>query len=293
MDFYKLLAFAVVTGICSPASAQSKGPVDVYIIAGQSNATGQAIIRNMADTMKYDTTVMIFHSGKPHLNSGKPAFTWHALYPTSEVPEKFGPELSFGTRLHQLYPQTQIALIKHSHSGTNLYKEWNPGKNERDTSDWGPQYKVFVHTVDSGMNALRKMGYTPVIRGMIWQQGENDAMQLDNASILYAHNLVHFIARVRKQFNLPKMRFVYGYILPTARKDIYRTNVLKAEHDIDENSGSEIAVKNAILVQTADLSQRSYDKNTLTPLDHNHFGTDGIWVLGLRMAQKFAPAKSH
>jgi hypothetical protein len=270
-------------------SAQKRGRIDVYLVGGQSNATGQGYIRNMADSMKIDTTVLIFHSGKPHLNSGKEPFTWQPLRQASESPDRFGPELGFGSKIHQLYPKNTIALIKHAHSGTNLYKQWYPGKNEQDTAHWGVQFKVFVQTVDSGLYELKKMGYKPVIRGMIWQQGENDAVATDSASTRYAQNLIHFIRRVRKQFHLPKMPFVYGYVLPPPNTGADRDKVRKAEHDIDQNSGSPLAVKKAYVVQTDNLSQRANDKGTPYPADHIHFGTDGAWLLGVRMAQKFAP----
>lgn len=288
INLRKLLIFLGIFCVFSPASAQKLGRIDVYLIGGQSNATGQGYIRNMADSMTIDTNVLIFHSGKPHINSGKQPFTWRPLLQASESPDRFGPELGFGRRIHQLYPKSKIALIKHAHSGTNLYKQWNPGNDMQDTAHWGAQFKVFVQTVDSGLTALRQMGYKPVIRGMIWQQGENDAVPTDSASYKYAQNLTHFIARVRKQFNVAKMPFVYGYVLPPPNTGADREIVRQAEHDIDQNSGSLLAVKNAFVVQTDDLSQRANDKDTRYPADHIHFGTDGAWVLGLRMAQKFA-----
>ncbi|MEO6523695.1 MAG: sialate O-acetylesterase [Mucilaginibacter sp.] len=284
----KLLLFALFFCVFYSVSAQNKGKIDVYLIAGQSNATGQGYLKNMTDTMNIDTTVLIFHSGKPHLNSGKQAFTWQPLIQASESPDRFGPELSFGTKIHQLYPDRKIALIKHAHSGTNLYKQWNPGKIASDTSNWGPQFKVFVQTVDSGLNELKKMGYKPIIRGMLWQQGENDAVANDSASVRYAQNLIHFIERIRKQYHSAKLPFVYGYVLPPPNTGRYREVVRQAEHDIDQNSGSPRAVKNAFVVQTDDLSHRATDKDTRYPTDHVHFGTDGTWVLGLRMAQKMA-----
>lgn len=287
VNLHKLLILFGFFCVFSPSSAQKLGHIDVYLIGGQSNATGQGYIRNMADSMKIDTTVFIFHSGKPHLNSGKQSFTWQPLLQASESPDRFGPELGFGRHIHQLYPKSKIALIKHAHSGTDLYKQWNPGIDMQDTAHWGIQFKVFVQTVDSGLTALKRMGYKPVIHGMIWQQGENDAIPTDSASYKYAQNLAHFITRVRKQFNAPKMPFVYGYVLPPPNTGADREIVRQAEHDIDQNSGSPLAIKNAFVVQTDDLSQRATDKDTHYPDDHVHFGTDGTWVLGLRMAQKF------
>lgn len=291
MNTFKTLLFSLIFLIFYQSTyAQKKGTIDVYLIGGQSNATGQGYLRNMDDSMRIDTTVLMFHSGKPHLNSGKEAFVWQPLSQASESPDRFGLELGFGSKIRRMYPNRKIALIKHAHSATDLYNQWNPGKNSKDVVHWGIQFKVFVQTVDSGLNELHRMGYKPVIRGMLWQQGENDAVSKDSASIKYAQNLIHFIERVRKQFNAPKMPFVYGYVLPPPNAGIDRDLVRKAEHDIDQNSKTPLAVKRAIVVQTDDLSQRADDKNSPYPQDHIHFGTNGTWTLGVRMA---ATAWSH
>ncbi|MBW4891537.1 sialate O-acetylesterase [Mucilaginibacter sp. HMF5004] len=270
------------------AFAQKHGKISVYLIGGQSNATGQGYMANMADTMKFDTTILLFHSGKPHLNSGKPALTWMPLRQASESADRFGPELGFSNKIRLYDHNKHIAIIKHAHSGTNLYNQWNPGKDAADTAHWGQQFKVFVQTIDSGLNALRKMGYMPVIKGMLWQQGENDAIKIDSASLNYAKNLSHFISRVRQQYKTPKMPFVYGYVLPPPNTGADRDLVRKAEHDVDQHSATPWAIKNAIVVFTDDLSLRANDKNTKYPKDIIHFGTNGTWVLGIRMAQKFA-----
>lgn len=267
------------------ATAQKKKPVEVYLIGGQSNATGQGYLANMTDSMQVDTRVLIFHSGKPHLNSGLPPYTLQPLHQASESPDRFGPELGFGSTLQKLRPGKSIALIKHAHSGTDLYKQWNPGKSDRDTSDWGVQFKNFVQTVTAGMDSLRHSGYAPVIKGMLWQQGENDADAGDSISAAYGRNLVHFIKKVRRQFGVPKMLFIYGYVYPPPNTGKGIENVRQAEHDIDQDAHTDLSVKRAFVVPTDDLSQRADDPNTRYPKDRLHFGTKGTWNLGVRMAQ--------
>jgi hypothetical protein len=280
-----LLAWVTIT------IAQKRKLIEVYLIAGQSNATGQGYVANMSDTMKVDRKVLIFHSGKPHLNSGLAPFEFAPLHQASESPDRFGPELGLGTTLQKLKPQSHIGIIKHAHSGTDLYNQWNPGKSEQDTTDWGVQFKVLVQTVNSGMDSLRKRGYAPTIKGMLWQQGENDADRGDSISLQYGKNLVHFIKRVRQQFKAPKMMFVYGYVYPPPNAGKGITNVRQAEHDIDQDAHTPLSVKRAFVVSTDDLSQRSDDPNTPYPKDHVHFGTKGTWGLGVRMAEMIA-AKS-
>lgn len=267
-------------------SFAQKKKIDVYLIGGQSNATGQGYIQNLPKDFLIDTSVLIFHSGKPHLDSGSEPYTWLCLRQASESPDRFGPELGFGNRIKQLHPKKRIAIIKHAHSGTNLYVEWNPGNSRTDSLNWGIQFKRFVQTVNSGMEALRRQGYSPTIKGMLWQQGENDA---DNVaeSVNYGKNLSHFIARIRSQFNSPTLKFVYGYVYPPPNSGIGRDNVRKAQHDVAQKSKTALSVKRAILIETDDLSHRADDPNSPHPNDHIHFGSLGILELGWRMAEAF------
>lgn len=285
-----LLLVPILFGANSLLAQKSK-TIDVYLIGGQSNATGQGYMKNLPDTAHIDTAVWLFHSGQPYLNSGKPAYVWLPLHQASESPDRFGPELGFGSKIHQLYPKRKIALIKHALSGSSLYSDWKPGENVQDSITWGKQYKEFVRTVDRALAALRSQGYKPLIRGMVWQQGEADAAASDSISKQYAANLTHLIGRVRKQFKVPGMPFVYGYVLPPPNVGAGRDIVRKAEHDIDQDSKTPWAVKRAFVVETDDLSLRANDKNSPYPKDTRHFGTSGAWLLGVRMAQKMAVAQ--
>jgi hypothetical protein len=299
------------TSPAAPAPAAKK-PVDVYLVAGQSNATGQGYLRNLPPGFTPDARVLLFNSGRPHLNSGAAPLTWVPLRQASESPDRFGPELGFGNRLQELEPAAAIALIKHAHSGTNLYAQWAPGGNATDTAHWGPQFKVFVQTVDAGLQGLRAQGYAPVIRGMIWQQGENDAfsgnLATTNATVIaafvhavsdqYGTNLAHFIQRVREQFSSPDMLFVYGYVLPPPNNPPGRDAVRRGERAVDQNSGDPLAVPGAFVVATDDLPHRATDPGTRYPQDDLHFSTNGTLDLGRRMAEtmdahRLTPAHPH
>lgn len=128
------------------SAADPAKPIDVYLIAGQSNATGQGYMANLPDGFTPNPKVLLFHSGKPHLDSGTEPNIWLPLHQASESPDRFGPELGFGNRLAELRPSRRIALIKHAHSGTNLYEDWEPRKDATDADHFGPQFKTFVET---------------------------------------------------------------------------------------------------------------------------------------------------
>lgn len=278
--------FFLLSLISLSVYGQKKPVIEVYLIGGQSNATGQGYLVNMDDSMKVDPRVLIYHSGKPHLNSGFLADRWFPLHAASESPDRFGPELSFGSQLQKLRPKTNIALIKHGHSGTNLYEQWNPGRDMKDTLNQGLQYKTFINTVKSGMDSLKKRGFRPIIKGMLWQQGESDADKGGEISKQYGKNLKHFILRVRKDLKIPDMPFIYGYVYPLPNKSTAIAEVRNGQRDVASGTRTPISTRYAYIIPTDDLSQRANDKNTPYPKDHVHFGTSGTWILGLRMAEE-------
>jgi hypothetical protein len=81
------------------------------------------------------------------------------------------------------------------------------------------------------------------------------------------------------------MLFVYGYVYPPPNTGAGRDAVRQAEHDVDQGSGSPLAVTGALVVPTDDLEQRADDPMSPLPNDHVHFGTAGQLELGRRMAE--------
>lgn len=92
------------------------------------------------------------------------------LSPASESPDRFGVELSLGTALQKKIPAKKWAIIKHARSGSNLFRQWNPGKTSQDKQ--GEEYVKLIRTVRNGMEALKKQGHAPVLKAMVWQQGK-------------------------------------------------------------------------------------------------------------------------
>ena len=96
------------------------------------------------------------------------------------------------------------------------------------------------------------------------------------------------IQRVREQLQVPDMLFVYGYVLPPPVVYAFGAEVRKAQYLVQENSRDSLASPGALLINTEDLSHRATDPDTRYPNDHVHFGTNGTFLLGVRMAEKIA-----
>ena len=282
----RIVTFLIALSFIGHLSAQKK-PLDVYLIGGQSNATGQGYMVNIPEEFSIDSTVMFFYSDG--LGGGGVAMQWGPLCQASETPDKFGVELSMGSALKKQYPGQDIALIKHALSGSNLYSQWNPGNNNKDELSFGPEYGKFIHTVEEAIKGLKSFGYEPTIRAMVWQQGEGDARDIAGMenSNNYGKNLRHFIQRVREQFSSPDMLFIYGYVIPVPLERFTgREEVRSSQKNVDQGSGHPLALKGAFVVETDDLPLRCDEPNSPYPSDSVHFNTYGIIELGFRFARK-------
>ena len=276
----QLLSLFVLLSV--PLNQANGVDVDVFLLGGQSNAAGRGVVSELPDSsVLYNTEIMLFHSAS--MNSGQPARQWTTLRPASNSAGYFGPEIGFGNRMSELYPGRQIAIIKHAVGGTDLGADWNPGTNTGDTDHFGPQFMTFVETVDSGIESLIAQGYTPAIRGMLWQQGERDARN-SSYGPAYDRNLPRFIGRVRAQFGAASMPFVYGQVLPVALSGYaYRDQVRQGQLNVDEDSGHVFATDGARLVMADDLPMNS---------DNLHISAAGQLELGIRFADALASVVS-
>ncbi len=265
---------------------------DIYLLGGQSNASGQARTNGLDPANFSNANVMLFHSAS--LTSGGPpagngALAWTTLQPApAGIANRFGPEIGLGNRLDQLLPDRNIAIIKHARGATALSADvdngnnWHPGANNSDTANYGDQYAEFVDTVTAALQALTDGGHTFTIRGMHWQQGEGDARTQALADA-YATNLRHLIGRVREQFSSLDMLFSYGTV-HNGIDPTFELNLRASQKAVDAYSGSAYSTPGAFLVPIHDTS--------ILPNEPIHIDGLATLELGKRAAERlFLPQR--
>jgi hypothetical protein len=191
--------------------------------------------------------------------------------------DQFGPELSFGYRLHELFPNDEIYLVKYGISGTDLGSQWNPyGSAE--------MFNTFKARAQAAINNLVGQGKTVDVEGMIWMQGESDCTNSSYAAA-YAVNLKTLINKVRSDFSAydgANMKFVTGRIT-TMMYPYYATlpncNLVRNAQVNMTDPATPNYVRNTAWFDTDDLTWAYY----------GHYGTEGQIKLGTRFADAFAP----
>ena len=110
------IALAIVlTGLAIEADAATK----VFLLGGQSNMVGLGEVAQLASPYNAPQPAVKFwdnaSNGWVNLQGG---FGANSNY--------FGPEVSFGSRLHALFPTDSIYLVKYAVGTTDLAVDWNP-----------------------------------------------------------------------------------------------------------------------------------------------------------------------
>jgi hypothetical protein len=187
--------------------------------------------------------------------------------------DQFGPELSFGARLRELYPNDEIYLVKLGITSTSLATHWS--------QPFGSVYSLFQRRVKAALNNLTGIGKSPIVTGMVWMQGEEDSTSPSYAAA-YATNLKNLITTVRTTFSANgglDMQFVAGRITYMTEKWASRSQI-DVVRNAQWNIGTQI--DNASCINTDDLEWGYY----------GHYGTQGQIDLGIRFANEFpgAPA---
>ncbi|MEO0514214.1 MAG: AAA family ATPase [Planctomycetota bacterium] len=149
-------------------------PVDIYLLAGQSNMSGQGQADQVPDALRepHASALIYFAPLSPPGDSllDRPhAREWSPLAPGSGDPEGgFGPELSFGHTLAARQPDRRVAVIKAAKGGSSLLRDWRP----QDFDDPTTFTNWMLRDAAQAIEQLYEQGYDPRFAGFLWYQGE-------------------------------------------------------------------------------------------------------------------------
>ena len=189
----------IVLSISITITAQS---VDLFILAGQSNALGRQgdAAQYPADPNNLDSQIL-FNWTVPN---GSNSSGWTTMGPQDlghYFPAgHFGPEVTFSRKLKQA--GYNPAVFKYTQGATSIFEHWlNPGQ--------GGLYDNMVTALNAAITDLENQGYTVNIRGFLWIQGESDSNS-DAAATAYSNNLPTLLNDFRNALNLPELPIILG-----------------------------------------------------------------------------------
>jgi hypothetical protein len=218
-------------------SAPAKGPVKVFVLAGQSNMEGQAVVdlagkdynegrgtlaelmrdpakfpmlKNLKDAtgqwaVRDDVWVRYQRENRPLLAG--PLKIGYAVYGGTH---HFGPELQFGHVVGDALAEP-VLLVKTAWGGKSLYKDFRPPSSGGET---GPYYKKMIEQVREALASIKQdvpgSDGRYELAGFVWYHGWNDGCEPKTAVPEYEQNLVNLILDVRKEWRAPRLPVVIG-----------------------------------------------------------------------------------
>lgn len=200
----------------------------------------------------------------------------------NDYSDRFGCELSFGLKIQELNPDSNIALIKYAKGGSSIDEEaagsfgsWDPGYLEGEGIN---QYDHFLTTVDNALSIKDIDGDEKkdklIPSGIVWVQGESDAAFTEEIAGRYYDNLDDLMNLIREALGKQDMPIVIGRISdsgndPSGKVWQFGETVRQAQHKFAENDSLA-----AIITST--------DKYSYS--DPWHYDTEAYIDLGIEFA---------
>jgi hypothetical protein len=265
-----------LTATAVPSRATG-APMDVFIVAGQSNAHGwQGDVAHLSATnehyMALDPHAWLAYMQKnlpePQYNIGSPGLLAPQESGFGGNFNGCGGELSLG---HDLATATgrRICIIK--------YAVGSAGLDAHFKKTTGYLYPLMLQFIDDSLQQLRAQGFNPTVRGLFWLQGETDTVSKPVA-LKYGENISQFIHDVRTDLHQPELKCFLTEI--NASMPFFFNSPKYSVGDVNQGMKSVAGQDpNVVFIPTADLNDHFGDAI--------HYRADQLITIGQRWAAAY------
>ncbi|MBQ8850004.1 MAG: hypothetical protein IJ011_06730 [Clostridia bacterium] len=291
--------------------AKTEGQViDIYLIAGQSNACGYTTItsdfKNSNSVFKdgYSNVLYSGNSANSSSNVYEPYIT--TLQKTTAGLGRYadgsysGPELGMAEALSSYYNTESgkmACIVKYAIGGVSLRDNitgrdaaggnWAPPSylesigGGKDDNLSGGQYRKFIHQVKCSIAELEAHGYTVNVKGLYWMQGEADHQYPD----LYATIFNYFVSDIRNDLgeitgaNLSTMPIIVGAMSST----YHRTHATATDTFIAKQIAICDSLDNVYFNNSAPFSP---SRDSANDSDQSHWTSDDNLFIGEMVGTK-------
>ncbi|MBP3308667.1 MAG: hypothetical protein J6L90_04415 [Clostridia bacterium] len=299
------LALTVGTNAATDSmpTASNGQTVDVWLIAGQSNAVGYGKVANYPTDSKYasDKALLtngsdnVYFYGKDEVQANFSSYFVKGAFGLGQESIESGAEIGITTALNgngrmnaiiklaygssYIFPNTNATISQNRGTWTPPSYIEKHGINTTGNKT-GDLYYNFLQTVSEGLDMLKAKGYTPVIRGMWWMQGCAETFTAETSGA-YQELLTTLIKDLRRDLTelsgtaCYEMPFVYGRLYRKAGDDpdnagqTYRdrTPYLTAVQAAQDAVSKDTSLKNVFMVTSALVDDSNhYDVGTAVDL---------------------------
>ncbi len=202
--------------------------MDVFIYAGQSNATGAQNTLNVlrVGNSPYDSQIAYSWNIPGTVTNA----SWDTLQAIQVDTSRrgHGAEISFGRTLFDA-GYNNLGIIKVAKGGTNLANHWDPNSPLSGAQGNDGMYPEMISYVNARLAELDAAGTPYRLKGFLWHQGEGDMNP--TMSGIYEANLAEFIGALRTDFGSDLSVYVASVYNPNATVEEGEA-VRKAQRDV-------------------------------------------------------------
>ncbi len=302
------------------AACKEKKYMDIYLIGGQSNAAGYTQFFN---TTEEETYTNVWYAGQTDRKSVAPNNALDEITTNSDFLQNYQAykrEISYGLGtaynrigleygMASVFTQTATKarptlLFKTAAGGSSLvdedsvhgfgnwyprscWEEWFAPVLDVPTADsTGVLYQLFVDNFRKVYEELKKNGWTPVVKGMAWMQGENDighVAEYEPVLKAFIRDLRADLVQITGDKSLEQMPFVIGEVCSSYEE--YNNEKAMEMSAMQRKIAAELAGSRVASINTDDLAIHAADGSVLG-FDKYHYNLKDEKTLGKRFAEK-------
>jgi hypothetical protein len=256
----------------SPALSNDNNSADIIVFAGQSNiqVNSNTTLQNVPSHIVRDDGVHIwdcenkcFAVYEAGINSLQPV-----QGQIGGAAGNWGPEAEFSFLTRKAFPAKELHLVKFGIGSSQLASNplipnWCPSG--------GGLFDQAEKAIFDSKQVLERQGKVPVVRAIVWMQGESDAFNGGPAAKNYFENLVGWSAAARKRWGDDSTKIIIGRIFTVWGRTPAENEMVRSAQEAVTHT-----IPNSILVSTDDA-----------PHD-GHFLPEGVIKFGRDIFEAFA-----
>ena len=290
-------------GFVAKAAESEVKTIDMYLIAGQSNAAGFSEMMDVSGTFEN-----VWYAGEAnhHVDGVIDSYSWIDKEDWKECVttgygsryDRIGPEFGMAAVLNDMYAgsDTKAMIFKSAEGGTKLihdetsgsvqsYGSWAPPSTWEEgykpiwtedgtlSSEYlkGGLYQLFMNNFTRVYEQLIEDGYTVNIKGVVWQQGESDMALADE----YKPLLKALITDMREDLgaitgtDLTYLPFAIGEISTTFQGEYHADNGY-----VNKYAAEFIEMQQEVANEMEQVKTIESSDFTLVAPDGSTYGTD-------------------
>ena len=265
--------------------------IHIIVLTGQSGARGKAHVADLSEEDKeenYDVDILADGLTMPQLSKIPETVTTSDLIPVKtglgDSASEFGPEIGMGKVMATRYPKDgatrKSVIVKYTACGSTFTDHWyskslvdddelssklnlSQIREDKNGNATGPLTNNLYQLVDNSISAIKAEGYEPVIDGVVFCHGEQDAKFEDNMTI-YETALKDFMKDFRDYFEVENLPFVITEAGTNAAR--YSNKLREIQKSVSSNDS------HCSFISTSDLYTNSFEPW--------HFSAESNIILG-------------